>query len=297
MSDPAMRKMKLIFAVIFLAASLAGLRATAQNAQIPVAPAGGIDPSKLPDIEGIHLGMSVPDAVARMKALFPGKGGSDLGVTVAYAHFLHTSDPAWQGAVAGNGDPCNKNNSTCRDEISITFNAPPNKAVAVSIERNLLFQQGKQPTPDTVKAALIQKYGPNPIILGPNALGWAFDEQGGPLNSPTMKTRVQCAGNVKAPIATGPSPTNATPEGGMFSTLLTQADINQVMRDQCRVGVYVFANLGANAQIVQTLSIKMSENSEDTRDVFAEEQYLDHVAEAQNQQQLKKAQQQAAPKF
>jgi hypothetical protein len=38
--------------------SLLAALASAQNAQVPAVPAGGLDPSKQPDIESIHLGMS-----------------------------------------------------------------------------------------------------------------------------------------------------------------------------------------------------------------------------------------------
>jgi len=63
------------------------------------------------------------------------------------------------------------------------------------------------------------------------------------------------------------------------------------------VGVYVLAEIGGAGQTVQYLDIKISDNSEVTRDAIAEQQYLDMVAAGQQQDQLKKAQQQAAPKF
>jgi hypothetical protein len=45
------------------------------------------------------------------------------------------------------------------------------------------------------------------------------------------------------------------------------------------------------------MQVTISENSEDTRDVIAGQQYLDNVANGQSQQQMKNAQQQAAPKL
>jgi len=46
---------------------------------------------------------------------------------------------------------------------------------------------------------------------------------------------------------------------------------------------------------VHILDIHMSENALDTRDIIAAQKYLDDVAAAKKQQDLKKAQQQAAP--
>jgi hypothetical protein len=53
---------------VMLACSLFAALATAQ---ILTAPAAGLDPSKLPDVVGIHLGMPVEQALAVMKSLFP----------------------------------------------------------------------------------------------------------------------------------------------------------------------------------------------------------------------------------
>jgi len=50
-------------------------------------------------------------------------------------------------------------------------------------------------------------------------------------------------------------------------------------------------------QTVNSFTVKISENSEATRDVIAEQQYLDGVAFGQQKQQLKKAQEQPVPKF
>jgi hypothetical protein len=76
MRRPAPGTMRLLIAVVFVAASLVALRAPAQTAtpaaaQIPAAPAGGINPSKLPDIQGIHLGMSPQDLLPALNVLYP----------------------------------------------------------------------------------------------------------------------------------------------------------------------------------------------------------------------------------
>ena len=69
------------------------------------------------------------------------------------------------------------------------------------------------------------------------------------------------------------------------------------MRNPCRVGVYVLVVVDPVGPTVQDLEVKISDNSEVTRDAISEQQYLDMVASGQQQDTLKKAQQQAAPKF
>ena len=304
MSISALQRMKMpvIVAASLLAASLMTPCAVAQanrpaTPPVPVAPAGGVDPSKLPDIQGIHLGTSPEDALARLKVLYPPKG-KDYGVTPMYEKLKESPGTSpWVSALAATINPCAPT-STCGDQTEITFNTPPNKVGAMSIRRGIQFQTGKEPTPDTIKAALVQKYGPNPFVINPNLYGWAYDEEGKPIAPANGKTRIQCAGNVMAAEAGGPSPAAATAAGAIKSNApLTQADVNDLMRDQCRVGVFVLANVTVIGPAVTTMDIKISENSADTRTVIALQQYLDKLAAGQQQQQLDKAKQQAVPKF
>jgi hypothetical protein len=70
MRHPA-RTTALFLASILMAAMLVGPRGASIRAQVPAAAGAGVDPSKLPDVEGIHLGMSIENASAIMKSLFP----------------------------------------------------------------------------------------------------------------------------------------------------------------------------------------------------------------------------------
>jgi hypothetical protein len=68
----------------------------------------------------------------------------------------------------------------------------------------------------------------------------------------------------------------------------------------CRSHVYIRAELsavGPGGALVRIISIHMSENDLDTRDVIAAQQYLDGIAAAKKQQEMKNAQQQSAPKL
>ena len=264
--------------------------------QVPSAPPSGLDPSKLPDVLGIHLGMSPQDALAKMKPLYPENHALGLGAVPGYVKFGHAPDSPWIQTISAKAEACG--NDACGDTIFIIFNGPPEKQGAVGIERGIGFPEGQRPTPDAVKAALLQKYGSNPFVVAPNVMGWVYDEQGQPIAPPNGKSLVQCAGNISTAPAGGPSPTNAAPEYGLTGIYpLKPSDVTQMMRDPCRVGVYVLANLNAAGQVVNSFDVKMSENSASTRAAISEQQYLDTVAAGQQQQQLNKAQKQAVPKF
>jgi hypothetical protein len=304
MSNSMIRRTNIVAipALIVLSATLACSRAAAQGGaavpvQVPAEPAGGIDPSKMPDVIGIHLGMPVQEVVDKLKPLFP-PGIGDHGLHPAYAKFGHAPAPAFISTLYGHEDNCG--NNECAEIMNVVFNTPPNKQIAVSIDRNLTFQAGKQPTPDTIKTALLQKYGPNPYLVttAPLTLAWIYNEEGQTITPPKGKDQVRCAGTVSDGAPGGPSLTNAAPEYGLTGTQpLTTAFVADMMRNPCRVGVYVLAFINAAGQTVQNLDIKISDNSEATRDAIAEQQYLDVVAAGQQQQQLNKAQQQPPPKF
>jgi len=303
MTDLAIRRMKLVIIVgmIFAAASLGSLRLAAQAkgatpVQVPTAPSGGIDASKMPDVVGIHLGMSPQEVVAKMRMLFPENHQRGLGLTPGFAKFGHAPDGPWLQTLGGKADACG--NNECAEFVNIVFNGPPNKQGVIGIDRAISFQEGKRPTPDTMMAALIKKYGPNPFVPTQGTVGWAYDEQGQLITPPNGKALVQCAGTVTSGAAGGPTPTNAAPEYGLTGTNpLKAADVADLMRNPCRVGVYVLVSMNISAQVVNSLDVKISDNSEATRDVIAQQQYLDAVASGQQQQQLNKAQQQAPPKF
>ena len=180
------------------------------------------------------------------------------------------------------------------DTLLVRFNEPPNPVRVISIARTLGFAVGKYPTLDNVKAAVIQKYGPNPYVLGPNLLAWVLDVQGHPLSLPVaaLQSRTQCAGALVTPMSGGSTPAAES----AARTAFTDANIMQMMVDPCRVGVIVHANVMVSGQLVTSMDLKLSENSYDTRAYIATQNYLSKLA-AQKQQQMKAASQQAAPKF
>jgi hypothetical protein len=252
------------------------LAQTALKAQIPAAPAGGLDPSKLPDIEGIHLGMTPDEVIAKLKAL----GAAPANIQITTVQYLNAPNPKWIAYVfaligAGNGDT-----------IKAAFSAPPNKQVLVHLERQNVFKPGTEPTADTIKAALFQKYGANPVPVSPTIWVWTYNEQEGPLvPAPPARQIFSCGTTVIAP--------NHSIKAYTANTLpLQQQELTQWMNQRCNsLGVYVNATFYGSS-----LSVTMTDTAEDLRDALAGELYLEKL-DASQQQNLQKDTQKNVPKL
>jgi len=294
--------MQMMVDAIFIAAVLTGVRANAQAQSAPVqisaAPAGAIDPSKLPDIEGIHLGMSVDQASAIMKTLFPAPSHK---LSVTAGRFMNAPDKPWITSMTGQlvTLPCN----ACADLVVLRLNTPPNPTQVVSVERTLVLADSQQPTLDATLAGLRQKYGPetqksnNGTVMV--TLSWMFDERGNHLPASTPQFTPGCAGTIAQPQPGGTGLDNPYGYGFVLaSSPVTPQVIASMKANACRSHVYLRVELslvGPGNSLVRIMAFHMSDNDLDTRDVIAGQQYLDGLAAARKQQQLKSAQQQSAP--
>jgi hypothetical protein len=356
MRDPVMRRVRLIVAVIFVAASFVGLRGAAQiqnpiqaakdaynkakqqqrqqqgqpqsqltpaqpantpsqptpaqpqptpnsagassPTQVSSTPAAGVDPSKLPDAVGIHLGMPIEQASAMMKSQFP---AGTYTQTFTGSKFMNTSDKAWITSMTSaliSGCP------GCQEDMVVRFSIPPNPQQVIAIQRSLVFGPGKQPLMEPTIAGLRQKYGPESFKSVPDpvqSIVWLYDEQGQHLPAPTVNFGQGCAGALVGPPPGGDGLKNPNSVGFVLpNNPITPSVIATIMRDPCRSNVHVRAQVsptGPGNSLVHIVDIQMSENALDTRDVIAAQQYLDGAAARQKQQELKNAQQQAAPKL
>ena len=161
-----------------LACGLFATRAIAQNtpnAQIPAAPAAGLDPSKLPDISGIHLGMPVADAKVALQKLYPNARIDAMNGIGLGPHNVSTV-----GMYRVEGD------NTGYNQAAVEFTAPPNTQVVWHVARN-----SHQPhvAHANLVSVLRQKYGKETYATdgwgaatsNDSAMAqmwWAFDEQG-----------------------------------------------------------------------------------------------------------------------
>jgi hypothetical protein len=298
MSHSAIRTTGLFLASILITAVFVDPHGALTQAQAPPAPAAGIDPSKLPDVVGIHLGMPVEQTLVVMKSLFP---ASTYLQTVTAGKYMQTSDKPWLTSMT---EMLRSGCTGCNEAIIVRFSIPPNPQHVVAIQRSLVFGPGKEPTMDATIAGLRQKYGSESFKSVPDPvqnITWLYDEQGQHLPASTPNFSPGCAGVVAEPPAGGISLDNPSPLDFVLATNpISPSVIATIMRHPCRSNVYVRVQLGPTGpgnSLVHIIDIQMSENALDTRDVIAAQQYLDGVAAGQKQQELKHAQQQAAPKL
>jgi hypothetical protein len=286
--------MRIALAVLFVAASLAAVAAVAQTpgAQVPSAPAGGLDPSKLPDVVGVHLGMSIPQAMAVVKSKYP----ANL-TKLFYTKFKDAPDAPWVARAKGQIMGTGLNSANVVDEITIFFSAPPNPQVVVRVDRAV--QMIPPTTIGNLEASLVQKYGPQITqkLIGLN-LSWEFDEQGKATpvpgsyictsfnqpasagdGSPGSVGELQFDPGMGEPIATAiPRLVKMCPDRITITTLLPPAPANP-------------------NQLVSTLNVSMIDHAEDLRDFIATSKYGEAAAAAKADAARKKLNQNAAPKL
>ena len=268
----------LVFFVIAGLSSLPALGQEALPAGVPAPPPGGISPAKLPDTNGVHLGMSVDQAMAVIKGLYP----RDLTTVTTEKQADGT---VWTRNIkADNKQNCN---ASC-DSIVVSFSRPPNPVQVIGIERAINSGSSTPPTVDAVVASLRQKYGKE-VMSDVGVMAWAYDEQGQPTtpHGPSNWRPADCAtaGNLEVP---GPTP-------------LAQI-LPKLTRDLCNRGVFVSVQVlpGAGIQgvpVAPQIFMHLGERSLEFRDGVVAQQYAEARAANQKQQEMKKAQQQAAPKL
>lgn len=131
-----------------------------------------LDPSKLPDISGLHLGISLADATALMKKMYP------RGVGVMNGGPLGPQNQTPVGVLRAQGDG--------RDIAGVDLTMPPNPQVVWHMARDLVQANIAH---NVLVAGLRQKYGKETYAAGPGGrpvtddsqilqMWWVFDEQG-----------------------------------------------------------------------------------------------------------------------
>jgi hypothetical protein len=262
--------------------------ATNQPAAAPasapaLAPSAPPNFSKLPDVNGIQLGMTVDQALAKIKALYP----NPAGMTVSYVKFEKTADKPWVH------DIVLQTSVNAGEHLTVRFNDPPDEQRVLFVSRSLIFQQGKQTTLANMKAALLQKYG-QPRSSRSETLIWSFDEQGNPLNDPKLNG-TDCSGFAMQ---------NNAGEGGdpgrpTIAQLGVDPAQDDLQKNPCYSGVHISANTGIPMPdgLVISLDVNMSENGYATRTYIDEQAYIKNAANQAQQEQFKKAQERSAPKL
>jgi hypothetical protein len=296
---------RMIALAVMIASGFVGGRLPGQTAQLPAAPPGGIDASKLPDTDGVHLGMSEEQAFAVMKKLFP------TNLTM-YVQKL-ANGTGWVARLSGStGSP--------GDSMEVHFSMPPNPVQVISIQRGINLDPNKMPTVANTVASMRQKYGPELTTTkyppGSGVFAWAYNEEGQPINPQGSANwnPADCAGQaigtMSGDLVYNPSASQipASPQldaasGSQLDPVLGPTPLSKLLSgftsNLCDRDVYVTVRLTqASIQgtpVVSAISITLGEQSLGVRDAVAEEQYVAGIQAAKQQQQMKQAQQQKAP--
>jgi hypothetical protein len=136
---------------------------------------GPLDPSKMPDISGIHLGMTMPDAKAALQKLYPNARIDALNGGVIAPPSLSVV-----GLFRVQGD------NTGHDQSAVDLTMPPNPQVVWHMGR---IAPQPHVAHNVMIAALRQKYGKETLATGaaqaPTTddsatyqMWWVFDERG-----------------------------------------------------------------------------------------------------------------------
>jgi len=141
----------------------------------PNTPSGSLDPAKLPDILGVHLGMDPKAALAIVHAHYPKET-----LTTYNTNMYTFPSPVYQGTLINPADPHS-------DDFSFLATLPPDKQAVWRVKR---VTKGMHVSRETLFAALRAKYGKETVAIAPNSndpaasdsqtavLLWLFDESG-----------------------------------------------------------------------------------------------------------------------
>ncbi len=284
-----------VFGLLLLAGA-AGSSAKAQGANkvqiqdwILNEPAGGVDYNKLPDVEGIHLGMPVPESVAIVRKLYSsGKVPPD----VYWVKFANSTDKPWISYMRGSSPGPDGQTA---DTILVRFSAPPSPQRVVWIQRQVNFQNGKAPNGAVVLKSLREKYGMNTKgALGPTGVAWVMDEQAKPVPAAFGNA---CTGTLQSSV-NGSQQSPGTLPFLLSPNPFSDYDLTRLSR-MCKYPINITTLLDEKQaeMALGSLTVTMTENAIDTRAAIATQKYIDKLNAAQKQRQINQGNQQAPPKL
>ncbi|HXA00279.1 MAG TPA: hypothetical protein VN025_21145 [Candidatus Dormibacteraeota bacterium] len=289
-------KVKILGVLLLAGLGVSSARAQGANQQqvlqwIVNEPASGIDYAKLPDVEGIHLGMPVKEAIAIVNKIYRGENLQGPP-NIYWVKFASGPQQPWVTYVKG---ALPKSDGQLGDAIMVRFSAPPNPQRVVWIQRQINFPMDKTPAASVLIQSLHEKYGVSSKgVLGTN-MAWVMDEQGQPV-PPTRD--MACSGLTNQSAVSGSQTAPGTIPFLLGPNPFTDAELVRLSR-LCKYPVNITTGLDEthpNAMI-GNLVVTMTENGIDTRAAIATQKYIDNLNAAQRQQQLNKANQQAPPKL
>jgi len=258
-------------------------------AQSPSVPQTGL----APDVVGLRPGMPIGDAFRALKAHDP-RGSIRYGQKrIAAVSDKPITHALLYSANGSSQDP---------EIIIVDATFPPGQQTIWRVTRFVQFAEGKRPLASTVLNALRQKYGQELPNRTPQLYSWVFDQQGRSVRTAPGLDLSDCAFYVERPNA----PSYMDMEGG--AEILQNVPPGPALypanvvanREACHAYIYVGATL--IEQTIQNhelsnVSVSITDIGRAIRAGVATNAVMNRTAEQQQQKELNKAKQQAAPSF
>ncbi|MBP1621995.1 MAG: hypothetical protein H6Q07_15 [Acidobacteria bacterium] len=246
-----------------------------------------LDPLKMPDVVGVHLGMTPQEALDALRKLYP----KDL-----YQKMPDTAWPAAQKPDFGynvlSSEPSNS------PDVYLSFTAPPNPQVVWRVTR---FTRRMHINHATLLAALREKYGKETVAFTESDshsvtddrrmadLYWLYDERGGRIPMPPAAAFPRI-GNILECVGPGAAATNPQP------VMPTDVDlIKNQYQNWCASFVGVHISIGSQ-DIVETTFTEMLHVPLAMRTAHAAAVWQRDLAERAHKEDLERSKQ-AKPSF
>ena len=261
--------------LVIAVAMIAAITGSAQS-RTPTAPPQSA--STLPDVVGIHPGISAQEAYNLLKARSPQAkigigqfrvaGVTDQPVPVSMSIGILNAEPA--------------------EVITVWLTTPPSQQVVWAVGRQIEFEQNKQLLRSNVIAGLRQKYGPE---TDAQHSYWAFDEQGRRSYTAGQKD-VNCAGRANWSLTVAP------PQDSKYDSF-TPLLYAPGPPTPCDSLVEVRATLDSprGPDYVVRVTVIVSDLALARRSQEAYQAFLANAGEAKNKEEIEKARQRKGPAF
>jgi hypothetical protein len=246
-----------------------------------------------PDVLGLRPGMPIGDAYRLLKAHDP-RGSIRYGQKrIAAVSDKPITHALLYSANGSSQDP---------EIIIVDATFPPGPQTVWRVTRFVQFAEGKRPLASTVLDALRQKYGQELPNRTPQLYSWVFDQQGRPLRSAPGVDLNDCAYFVERPNVQSYMDMegrveilqNVPPGPALYPANVV------ANRDACHAYIYVGATVaeqGVQNHELNSVSVSITDIGRAIRAGVATNAVMNRAAEQQQQRELNKAKQQAAPSF
>ena len=240
-----------------------------------------LDPLKMPDVIGVHIGMTPTQALEAVRKQYP----KDI--------YQRLTDNAWPDAVKPDfGYTVLSSAPGNLADIHLSFTAPPNPQVVWKVARYTPF--GMHINHATLLMALREKYGKETVAFQESSsqavtddrrmadLYWLFDERGGRVPLPSAASFPQ-TGNIMECVGPGNSAVNHQP---VMPTDESTFNIN--IKGWCTNFVGVHVSIGSQ-EIVELTFTEVLDVPLAVRTGRASVAWLRDVAEKRRKEELEKS--------